>query len=600
MFCKECGNELKDGSMFCGKCGTKVVSESAENEVSEDATVPMEEAPVEETPVEEAPVEETSQSSAPQVAPKKKKFPKVLAIVAAVVLILGGGFLLFKDAIMNKMMDFRSAETRLQYAYSNSAKEWGEFTGEVVTEVSKITDTSEGTATAIFSIRIGEGIKTILEESSGVDLGEIDTVYVSCEVAFEEDKLYYDIAIGLQEAKLLSVNVVADLEEGLIALSIPELSDTAIEIAFATDVEFDMEEFATIMSQKDVYMQMLEDILPDEELIEDMVPRYVEAIIKAMADVKSESATLEVEGVSQKATAYTVNFNADTVRRIGEEIANAVKEDEELEAYLKEFCTTWLFAVDIESDKVWENTYKQLTGAIEKVFDEFAEYFELNIAIVTWVDSDYEIIGFEVPDYFQFLSAKDGKDVATKLVLTEPGQGEMVKLAIVGQESGDEFAGDITFYMEEEEIITIKVDKYVSTDDEFVLDASITIPTDMVEELIGMKNPLGAVTLKIQISATEEEADVTLKLVIAGSEWMALNYKATSDDEADITYPKDTMGVDEIEEWMSTIDFSDLIDNLDELGILDMLGVDKKMFEQAIDQLIKNFDDLSFGQDNYY
>ena len=31
-----------------------------------------------------------------------------------------------------------------------------------------------------------------------------------------------------------------------------------------------------------------------------------------------------------------------------------------------------------------------------------------------------------------------------------------------------------------------------------------------------------------------------------------------------------------------------------------MIGVDKKMFEQAIDQLIKNFDDLSFGQDNYY
>lgn len=44
-FCKNCGNALKDGAKFCGKCGAKV-------------EIPVEEAPVNEAPVYEAPVKE--------------------------------------------------------------------------------------------------------------------------------------------------------------------------------------------------------------------------------------------------------------------------------------------------------------------------------------------------------------------------------------------------------------------------------------------------------------------------------------------------------------------------------------------------------------
>lgn len=34
MFCTKCGNELKDGDLFCGKCGTRVIAEPAREQVS--------------------------------------------------------------------------------------------------------------------------------------------------------------------------------------------------------------------------------------------------------------------------------------------------------------------------------------------------------------------------------------------------------------------------------------------------------------------------------------------------------------------------------------------------------------------------------------
>ena len=33
MFCTKCGNELKDGDLFCGKCGTRVTAELAQEHV---------------------------------------------------------------------------------------------------------------------------------------------------------------------------------------------------------------------------------------------------------------------------------------------------------------------------------------------------------------------------------------------------------------------------------------------------------------------------------------------------------------------------------------------------------------------------------------
>lgn len=616
MFCKECGNELKDGAMFCGKCGTKVVSENAEDVVNAAATeeatsaeetpaeeTPVEETPIEEAPVEEAPVEEAPAGNAPQepIVKKKKKLPKALIAVAAVVVILGGGFLLFKDAIMNKLMDFMPAETQLQSAYKNMAQNLGETTGEIVTEVTEVADTSEGTVTGILSISLGDSVKSMLQSASSVDLGDISTVYASYQVAYSDSQFQYDLAVGLEETSLLSANMVMDMEEGLISISVPELSDTAIEMSFDADMGIDMEEFNMQMQQSEYYMSMLEDVLPDAELIEEMVPRYVEAVIKAIDDVEREKTTLEVEGVSQKATSLTININAELIKNIGVAIAEELADDDSLKDYLKSILsTTGVAGEESLADEVFEQGYESIVTGVETAFAELAEEFTAEIKIVTWVDSDNEIIGIEVADFMEFVQAEDGKDVAAKLVVTEPGAEEIMKVTVIGQESGDEFAGDITIYVESEEVLTIKVDKYISTDDKFELDASITVTAEMFEEITGMDNPLGDITLRAEISSTEEKGNITLSAIVAGSEWVSVSFMGTSDDEADITYPEDVMSIEEIEDWVGTIDCADLIDSLDDLGVLDILGVDKDMLNESLDEAIDYYLDELLNGDSYY
>ncbi len=608
MFCKQCGNELKEGATFCGTCGTKVEVESTTAPVEETA---VEETPVEETSIAEAPTAEAPAATVPEsnvsydMPKKKSKMPKILIIVAAVVVLLGGGFLLFKDAIMNKLAAFGSPEAQLQTAYANTAKKWGELGAEIVTGINDATEKTEGTLSGKFSVTIGKDVKEMLESVSGVDLGKISTVFVSYQIAGNENEVLFEATVGLEDKNLLSMNMVMDMEEGRMAIAVPELSKTAIEFEFENDLGVDLEEFTSSMAQVSQYTEMLQKVLPEEELVEDMIPRYIGAMFEAITEAERKEETLEVEGVSQKATSLTIHINAELVKNIGIKLAEELENDKELESYLKDLASNLTFGIGID-DETWNESYKQIGTAVKQAFEELASEFDLDIEVVTWVNSDSEIIGIEVPDYIQYLSAKDGKDTATVFIIDEPEyEGEIFKLLIKGKESGDEFAGDVTFFVEAEEVITIKVDKYVSTDKKFELDASITLTKEMFREMTGETNPLGDITLKVEIASTETDSNITFRGIVAGKEYVALSMESSYKDDAKITYPKKTLGMDEADEWIQTIDITDVMNDLDDLGVFDMLGVSKADLMQGISEIMDggiSLDGLfgGYDADDYY
>ena len=75
MFCKKCGNELREGALFCPNCGSKV----AQAEVKESVN-----APIKEEKIESVNKEESKENN----FNVKKYFP-IIAVVVVVVVIIG-------------------------------------------------------------------------------------------------------------------------------------------------------------------------------------------------------------------------------------------------------------------------------------------------------------------------------------------------------------------------------------------------------------------------------------------------------------------------------------------------------------------------------
>lgn len=591
MYCNNCGFELKEDATFCTNCGAKVEAEeiletAAETEVLEENVAP-------ETPV------------VPE-APKKKKgkFPKALVAVAAVVVVLVGGFFAFKDAIMGRMMFLLPAETQMKAAFKDASKDWGKQSGEFVTDVSAIEVSEEGTVSGTLAVSIGDAAKKELESAADIDLGNINKVFIDYEGCYKENQLLYDISVGLGKTEIMTVNMVMDMERGVMALTVPELSDEAIELNMEDDLDMDTEEFAAAMESSDEVMKLMNDVLPSAELLEDMVPRYIAVMIQAIDEVERDKDTIDIGDVSQKATSLTVELDDGMMKDIGEAVAEELKEDEAFEDYLKKAVKTIIEYQGGElSNSDWKDGYDELLDGVEEMFDALAEeeVFQDGIEIVTWVNSKNEIIGLEVADAVEILGVKDGKQVAKHILVKDPSSNEkLAEVRAEGKEEKEVFSGDVTLEVQGEEVLEVKVSKYQWTDDKFELTASVVITNEMLEEMIGEENPYGDTTLKVDIASSKNSASIALTGLINDKEWIVIECSGkNASGKAKISYPSDVVSIDDIDEWMANLNSEKIVDNLDKAGVLELFDVSKDEVVEGFDEVIDYYADEYFNDDYY-
>lgn len=93
MFCPNCGNEVKDGDLFCGECGTKIEPMKGKKQ-----EIPKQEIPRQETPKQKAPKQENPKQ-APETKKKTERFTgkdkKIVIAEIAVLVILVAAFFYF-------------------------------------------------------------------------------------------------------------------------------------------------------------------------------------------------------------------------------------------------------------------------------------------------------------------------------------------------------------------------------------------------------------------------------------------------------------------------------------------------------------------------
>ena len=449
-----------------------------------------------------------------------------------------------------------------------------------------------GTASGDISIAIGDEAKKELEKAANIDLGDVNKIFLEYDGCSKDAQLLYDMTIGIGKTKIMSVNVVMDMEEGVMAIIIPELSNKAIEFNMENDMGIDVDEFREAMGQSEEVEELIDDILPSEKLLADIIPRYIAVMVQTIDEVEREKEVVKVEKISQKATALIVKLDDNLLKEVAKVFVQELREDAALEEYIKSAAKAIAeFSDETISDSELEENYNEVLDNLEEELNSMAdeEAFQKGVKVVTWVDSKNDIIGIEIEDTLEVMGIKDGNNVARYIEFIEPSNKEkLAKIVVEGQEDKEVFAGEVTLYVRGEEVFSVKVDKYQWTDENIDLVASFGITKDMLKAM-DMEIPYGDITLKVEMSSTGEKANLSMKVIINDKEWVVLETTGEQKkEETVISYPSNKVGIANINEWIATVNAEEVVNNLDESGVLDIVGVKKADLMNLIQQY-KNY-----------
>ncbi len=599
MICKNCGSTVEDGVKFCTKCGERMdevaeaVQETAEvaQEVAEAtqeaaAEVKEEAADVKEKVAEVAEdVKETVANVTNEVkeamegaAEKVKKFPKkALIIVAAIALVLIVVLANFKSVTnsVNKLVS--SPEKYYASVEKNQIKELaGSFADTYDNNVLENLDFNNYSVDYGVEVELSEEARELIEEYLDVDdTDAFKKMAANFFVSLKGNVLSAEASATLGKDKLISGNVVADMEKGEAYAQVPELSDKYIGVSLDEYAEDFTEQFAMVMEQS----ESLTKAFPKAKTVEKLINRYLTIAVENVDSVKEDKGTIKVGDIEQNCTTIRIRIKEEDAYNIAKAILEEAKDDKELHNLIADFAVaaTEMTEEEMDADEVIDMFVEEIEGLLEEL--EEVEDFDSEEELVMnlWVDDKGEVIGREVKyddeTIFSYKMAQKGSKFEFKAsVYSESydyyyGEYETQEITFegTGKKNSSTLSGEFALKMktgdESMKLFEVVVDDFKTKKaKEGFIDGSFTfsVSKDLLEEAgAGMASSfITGYQLKIDIKTGKQAADLAISIMDDEEMFakVALSGKAGSGKSAKL--PKGILVEDEedIMEWAETID----------------------------------------------
>ncbi len=377
MLCTNCGDMLEDGAVFCTKCGQRVIPESV-TEATAEVAGQVREAATEAAVQQQKPVTEekeaatgtvnllketvtpsanqtqdtvtqsafTSQSdnyisresvieaeATPLKQSKKpsKKFwiiGAVTVVLVAVLAIVAVNFQSFANSV--KMLTMSPKE---YYSYIE-IQQLQENTSAMVSNYDRTlevygNESGQGLEYGL-DVEFGELVCEAISSSLGIeDVSGLSKMGLDFKFATKEDVCSGGIAARLGDTSLISLNALAQLEDGMIYMQLPELTDKFIGI----DVSAEMDELVEVFAE---YGNLIE-AYPEGAVLEDVMNRYMTIAINSFEDVKETKDVVTVGEYEEKCTVLCATMTEPEMYTMLENILKEAKDDKDLQNMLVGF-----------------------------------------------------------------------------------------------------------------------------------------------------------------------------------------------------------------------------------------------------------------------
>lgn len=404
MFCKNCGTKVSDDTKFCPNCGTLLKKQAQPVQPAQPAQPTQPAQPVQQAmyqnPYGQQPIQ---QQFAGPVAKKPgffKSHKKVMIPVAvvAVVAIAGGSVIAY----------FNTPERRYKRAQTAAIKESAANVAAIYDNYVNTGIDAKNFGTDISGrVDIGdEGKKYIaMANLSGMDFSKLDSAEVNAHVDAKDNVLCGSLGLKANDKDLLSVNPYFDMSDennAKLYVATPGLSKKGMDFSGAELNEYvkELRKFldkaygeGTLSNEN---IAAIKKSLPSDKEVEKMASKYMSLAADQMKDVDSQKVTLDAEGVSQKATAFTVTMSDKDMASMITTYAKEIKNDKDLEKMTKKVLNAVIDATD--SKESADDLYDEFIDEIVDSLEESAKYAKSESSKIKMTSTIYVkgIIGTEI------------------------------------------------------------------------------------------------------------------------------------------------------------------------------------------------------------
>jgi uncharacterized Zn finger protein (UPF0148 family) len=618
MFCKNCGNPMNDGELFCAKCGYRNVSAVDSSDGSQSASGDSAQSPSV-CPVCGSPVSPgaafckscgatlngnntgytnngnyTNNFSNPQnydsySTPQKKKMrkaPFIIGGVAAVVVVIGGVCAVNASTLTNFFKKtFSSPENYYKYVeekeIKNTAKSFSESYDSYLNLLENVS--GGGSSEATVSARLEDGGRSMLSALTGTDFSWLSEISMKINAKTDSSSTETAAELYLNSAKLASLQVAADLDIQEMYMKVPELSEEYLGIDLNQLAEQSGTDLTYSAEMLDLFSNITK-LYPDSDTLSDMLERYGKIVINDISDVKKSTESLTVGNVTQKCTVLETTISSQDMADICSDVLNELKSDKDVEKIIHDFITTaqpmYLY---MDADTAYQEFLTSINDLQSKLDNELYSDSTNYMINKIWVDNSGMVVGRslsiseygEIQPIVTYARPQKGKEFG--LMLSINGSGSTIEFSGSGKTSGSKQNGSYSLSVDSIPIFSIQTQDYdLKSAKEGYLKGSFTLkPETGIASLSGSSalSMFSAYSLKATFDSSKKGAHSELSLMSADVPLFTLSLESDPDAKSVEIFPSDSdtiynmMNEDDLINYMTKANWQGLIDSLNNSDI---------------------------------
>lgn len=481
---------------------------------------------------------------------KGKKAPLIVGISAA--LLLGGSGAAYAAVpVVNNAVNktIMSPEKYCRKVYSTALD-------DAVSKMKDVSNQSGNLYSSAFSFEFSDELKDMINESLGSEI--CGKVSFECETGYSKSSSSVVECKGVLKAdgnEALNADIIYDAENGVLYLTIPELSSKTLKIEASDEeqtnvnlIKTNPEEYSKLINE---YVKVLEKYSANENTMR----------------ISDESGT--AAGVPYSYTKLVTVIDGEQVKALLADTADFMEKSDVIKDLYEAYTAPYKA---FSEDLTFEKTVDEIRNADTSDFKE--------ITLDTLVDANGDIRGLKVTqgykNLFEFAEAKNKNDIGIEF-----GFEDDLSVTVNAVQSKNEYTGTLKAQTGDKEVFSADFSKFKIKNDSIDCTFSFDIP-DILGESEEQKHA------EVVISANDKSQKYEMNIDSIGK--VTFENKLCK-NKADVKIPDNAETVDDIDSISEYFDKEDAINS-----VLEKFGLSEDIFAPK-SYYYSDDSDMNFGFD---
>ena len=442
------------------------------------------------------------------------------------------------------------------------------------------------------SLQVGDMVIQMLEDNyssmsgDNMDFSFLSKINLEMDLNVKDKLQQMDVAVGLANNRILTICTIMDLSDFTTWVGCPELSNIYAEMNL-TQAAGQMGGMVANNATMQTANALIE-ALPSEQVFNTLIKRYIEVALQSLENIERQNITLELDGLKQDCTALVVKIYEKDALNMVKAVLTTAKSDSELKSIIDEFGVAFNKLMKESYEQAggrWTeiNLYDSFTMVVEEALDSLEmeaedldteEYIELT----TYVDSAHNIIGRKLAidrNELHYYTVTEGNAFTFEAAL-----GDQAKIVGSGTNKSGQIDGTYTLNVEGSNLLELKVKDWSANGNSVKGTLVLEPSAELINQVVGNAAALPFADIALELKIDSDESNSSFEINLLSNEALVVGIAMGSKTTSGSSVQKPSQTIDftnqyELQNWVTSMDFDQLIQNLRKAGVpsklLDML-----------------------------